>query len=350
MGTTMADLWINGQPIAHDTVAGLEPTQVGLSKTYWTAIQSFLLEWWNDKDFIVVRTSGSTGKPKEIRLLKRTITASADKTIAYFGLRANDRALLCLPVEYIAGKLMLVRAMHCGMHLVVVEPSLHPLAELSERINFAAMIPPQVSAALEDKTTRNRLAEIGTVLIGGAPLEPQLETHLRALPNRYFHSYGMTETATHVALREIGKDHQYSALPGVRFSADERGCLVIDADHIPERMITNDLVEMVDSQHFRWLGRIDNAIISGGLKHLPEVLEQKIVPLVTPSFYVTGEPDEVLGQKLVLVIEGSVWPEEKCDHLRERLKNVLTEYEIPKDIRFEKNFHRTATGKIQRMK
>lgn len=345
----MADLWINDQPIARNTVADVDATLVGLSKTHWTVIQSFLLEWWNDNDFIEVRTSGSTGKPKKIKLLKKTVAASADKTIAFFGLQSNNRALLCLPVQYIAGKLMLVRAMRCGMRLVATEPSLHPIAELQEPVDFAAMIPTQVSNALEDEIAKNRLAKIEKVLIGGAPLEPKLEKRLQALPNRFFHSYGMTETATHVALREIGKDAPYSALLGVRFSADERGCLMVDADHIAERIVTNDLVEILDHQHFRWLGRIDNAIISGGLKHLPEVLEQKIAAFVAPSFYIKGEPDALLGQRLVLVIEGPPLSAAQCEALRDQLKTVLTEHQIPKAIRFEKNFNRTETGKIIRM-
>src|SRR5690606_18983765 len=155
----------------------------------------------------------------------KTVAASADKTISFFRLKRGQNALLCLPCRFIGGKLMLVRAIRSGMNLEVVNPNLNPIQQLSSPVDFAALIPAQVAAALKKESARIRLENIPQVLLGGAPIDSGLEKQLAALPNRFFHSFGMTETATHVALREIGMEEEYSALEGVVFSLDDRGCL-----------------------------------------------------------------------------------------------------------------------------
>lgn len=313
------------------------------------SIAAFLREWWADTSFIKVSTSGSTGEPKEIRLPKKVVEASARLTIQYFSLNEDSSGLLCLPARYIAGKLMLVRAICSGMSLEVRKPGIDVLAEPLPKIDFAAMIPQQVAHALKDRESAERLQTTGSVLIGGGPVEDTLERQLQEIRGNYVQSYGMTETATHIALRNISQgDKLYSALPGVSFSVDHRGCLVIEAAHLPEKIVTNDLVELTDAHHFRWLGRFDHAIISGGIKYIPEVLEQKLAPFIESPFYITGTAHSTLGESIELIIEGHEWPEERIEKFRLMLASHLHAYEVPKSIRFVAQFERTPTGKIKR--
>lgn len=348
LGTAMADLRINDQRISPDSISNVELLAPKLPTSVIEDIRLFLKEWWDDREFIETKTSGSTGSPKTIRLLKSSVLASATKTISYFHLNPGDCVLLCLPTHLIAGKLMLVRAITGQLHVVATPPDLNPLSSLEEDVDFAAMIPSQVRNALRDPHSIKKLKNIPQVLIGGAPIDHQLEKQLSALPNRFFHSYGMTETATHVALREIGQENHYTALDGVQFSQQESGCLVIHANHLPEPIFTTDLVELIDAHHFNWLGRADHAIISGGIKHIPELLEQRIASLIDKPFYITGAPDPNLGQKLVLVIESDNWPAKKHQSFLEKLNQVFTRHEIPKEIQFIPRFKRTESGKIVR--
>ena len=320
-----------------------------LSLDTLAAISDFLKEWWNNEPFIKVNTSGSTGSPKMIRLAKKTVYASADKTIGYFGLNSETTGLLCLSCRYIAGKLMLVRAIRSGMNLIVAEPATDVVQHITQKIHFAAMIPSQVKSAIADTESRLLFSGIDQVLIGGGPVSSDLEKDLQGLSNGIFHSYGMTETATHVALRKFSnKPGHYAALPGVSFSLDERNCLVIEANHFQGKVITNDIVELSDEFRFQWLGRADNAIISGGLKFIPEVLETKISPYISNPFYITGLPDAKLGERIILVIESETWPDARIENLYVELRRILEGYEVPKEVRFLKEFPRTLTGKIKR--
>ncbi len=345
----MEGIQINGQLFTAEDVDTITPRLFPhLSESTCKEIRHFLNDWWSKRDFIEVQTSGSTGTPKTIRLPKKTVATSAEKTISFFELQAGQPVLLCLPCRYIAGMLMLVRAIRKNLNIISVEPNLRPLKKLPSPVGFAAMIPAQVIAALRHADEKEKLCQISQVLIGGAPIDPELEKQLATMPNRFFHSYGMTETATHVALRKIGQEEHYTALDGIRFSLDERACLVIEAEHLPNSIVTNDMVELHGHNRFSWLGRFDNAIISGGIKHIPEQLEIKIKPLIDQVFFITAIPDPLLGNRLALVIEDDVWCNERTDQLKAALSNVLSTHEMPKEIRFLKTFHRTETGKIMR--
>lgn len=342
----MGSILLNNKLFHPQNLDEIKPANFkGVDADVLAEIRNFLTEWWDDSTCIAAQTSGSTGAPKIIHLSKKTVAESADKTISFFGLNSGHNALLCLPCRFIAGKLMLVRAIRSGMNLVIVNPNLNAIQQLSSPVDFAALIPAQVAAALKKESTQNRIIKIPQVLLGGAPINSGLEKQLAALPNRFFHSYGMTETATHVALREIGVEEEYSALNGVCFSLDDRGCLVIKADHIGQKIATNDLVKLNGKKSFTWLGRIDNAIISGGLKHIPELLEKKLAGLFDVPFYIKGIPDPELGQKLVLVIEGD---ESKFKYLPNKLESVLQRHEVPKKIQFKEKFKRTENGKVLR--
>ena len=312
-------------------------------------VVNFLSEWYNDSPTIIGHTSGSTGVPKPITLLKRDMQASARLTNRFLGIDDKSTLLLCLSPSYIAGKMMIVRAIEAGAHLVVVKPSSTPLLDITEPITMAAMVPMQVAETLRCADGQKQLSNIEQLLVGGAPVDEQLESQLVMLPTITYVTYGMTETVSHVALRRVGEAF-YTAIGDVTFTTDNRSCLVIDAPQLSgSRFVTNDVVELVDTCRFKWLGRYDNVIMSGGLKFCAEQLEEKIAHLIRNRFYITAAPDERLGQHVVLMIEGDAYDNARLQQLREDMSQHLARYEMPRDIRFVDKFQETSSGKVKRL-
>ncbi|MFB9076655.1 AMP-binding protein [Flavobacterium procerum] len=303
---------------------------------YEQSIGEFFLDWFDEKEYIEMTTSGTTGLPKLVRLEKKAMIYSALATGDFFGLRPGNRALLCLPTQFIAGKMMLVRSLILGLELDVVSPSLHPL-ELNKTVyDFAAMVPLQVQNSID------KLGAVRKLIIGGAKLDSSLEERLLPLKTEIYETYGMTETITHIAAKRLG-DSVFSVLPNVKIAQDDRECLVINVSTISDGpIITNDLVELRNDHQFVFLGRIDNVINSGGVKLIPEQIEAKLIGKINDRFFVTGLPDTTLGEKLVLVIEG-----EKQD-FPAGFFDVLGKYEKPKEIIFVSKFKENENGKLLR--
>ena len=322
------------------------------SATEWEHdLISFLKEWINDKEYITGKTSGSTGTPKTIRLSKKAMIASALRTNQFFQLQKEDNVLFCLSANYIAGKMMVVRAIVGGLNLIAVSPSSAP--DWEGAVAFAAMVPFQVQNLLASEEGKKRLCSINKLLIGGSPVSDSLEKELYKLPVNAYLSYGMTETVSHVALCRIEKNGTkkkiYHALPDVVFSTDDRDCLVIDAPYLQqEPFVTNDVVTLFSNTSFSWLGRWDNVINSGGIKFFPEEIERKIADLIEARFYITSLPHEQLGQQIVLKIESLPWSEEKRKSFLQQIASRLTKYEIPKQILFADKLEETGSGKVRR--
>ncbi|MCD4696642.1 MAG: AMP-binding protein [Bacteroidales bacterium] len=312
----------------------------------------FLQEWFSARPDISTKTSGSTGYPRIIRVSKEKMISSARLTLQYFNLKEKDKALLCLPVDFIAGKMMVVRSLVAGLNLYPVEPKGNPLPGKSEKYDFAAMTPMQVYNILRSENGILKLNNIKKLIVGGGEVYPDLLQKIKQLSNQVFHTYGMTETITHVAVRRINGPasmESYKALPGVTFETDDRGCLVIGAIHLGgEKIITNDLVELISETEFIFSGRFDNVINSGGIKVSPEKIEMLLAPFLQKRFIVGGIPDERLGNKLVIIVE-SENPDEL--HLENILGQVnLDNFEKPKMLVTIPRFPETPSGKIIRKK
>lgn len=317
------------------------------SKTINNSVYQFLLDWFSTEDFIVVQTSGSTGKPKPIQLKKEFMINSAKATGAFFGLKENTTALLCLSTDYIAGKMMLVRALTLGWSMDVVAPT--SKIEILKEYDFSAMVPLQLRSSLGD------INKIKKLIVGGGVVANDLIEAIQNKSTEIYATYGMTETITHIAVKKLNsiisndsvKSH-YKALPKVQLSQDNRDCLVIDAPKVAEeKIITNDVIRLISDTEFEWLGRYDNVINSGGVKLHPEKIEEKLSKIILNRFFVIGINDKKLGEKLVLIVEG-----EKNDLISDEVRNLLglTKYEIPKAIYFVEKFVETETKKIQRKK
>ncbi len=304
----------------------------------WEDVNQFISDWYCPKDEMVLQTSGSTGKPKSISVKKEWMKNSAHLTGKSFGLTEGDSALLCMPMKYIAGKMMVIRALELGLDLKVVEPSSHPLKGLEATIDFVAMVPLQLENSI------NQLDKIKTLIVGGGQVNPQLVEKLKTLSTRVYETYGMTETLTHVAIRSLNgpnKSDAFQTLDGVHFEKDGRDCLVIHAPKLnPNPVTTNDIIELESENSFRWLGRHDYVINSGGIKIIPEVVESKLSSVIpNRRFFIDGIPDESLGKKVVLVVEG-----DKFDISLD----VLDKFEKPRKIVFIKKFEVTNSDKIHR--
>ncbi len=306
---------------------------------------TFVAEWLSENPAIEVRTSGSTGKPKTIRVEKDQMLQSAAMTAAFFGFQKGQTALLCLPVNYIAGKMMIVRALFSRLNLLCIEPTKDPLGGLSKgtKIDFAPLVPMQLKEA-------DPKAPVRRILLGGSPLNPDQEKKLQSYLAEIYQGYGMTETLSHVALRRIngeGRSETYRALPGISFRKEERDCLVVKAPFLNKPVFTNDVVDLINKKEFRWKGRADHMVNSGGIKLFPEEIEKKLFPFVSNRFFLAGLPDDRLGEKICLFIEGE-GDLEKVRSLLNKIAPHLDKYEKPREVFFVKNFQTTSSGKINR--
>lgn len=310
-------------------------------------LDDFLKEWSDDGATVMVHTSGSTGSPRPMMVDKERMRASARLTCDYLHLTPSDSALLCMPLDYIAGKMMVVRALTCGMRLVTVTPSGHPLSTLDEAPDFAAMVPMQVYNSLQVDRERRLLSEIRHLIIGGGAIDADMERQLRSFPNNIWSTYGMTETLSHVALRRLSgaeASEWYSPLPGVEISIDGRGCLVIHAPNVcPGLLHTNDMAEMdADGHRFRITGRIDNVVDSGGIKIQIEEVEQRLRPLLPYPFMIIKVSDKKFGETMALLVVGH------ADESESICRRVLPRYWQPAHYLSVPSLPMTGTGKPAR--
>ena len=305
----------------------------------------FLQDWLDINDYVFVQTSGSTGKPKKIKIYKQAMVNSAIATGDFFKLKPGDSVLHALPAKYIAGKMMLVRAMILGLDLSIIKPALELNIDTRKHYDFSAFIPMQLQYNLD------KIENIKSIIVGGGRVSSLLRQLVSKLKTRIYETYGMTETVTHIAVKKINHLEYVDALslfevlPYIEISTDARSCLVINAPRLsPQLIITNDIVKLHANKTFSWLGRYDHVINTGGVKVYPEVIEEKLQNKLERRFFIAAITDDVLGQKVVLVIEG------KKKLLDASLYDGLQKYEIPKTVFFISVFKETDTGKVNRNK
>ena len=321
--------------------------------------EEFIAEWHNEEDRVLVHTSGSTGEPKPMWVEKRRMEASARTTCAFLGLKPGDTALLCLPLDFIAGKMMVVRALTCGLRLISVEPSSHPLHNPSSitqhptpnthhptPITFAAMVPLQVYNSLQVAEERECLRQVDHLIIGGGAIDDKLATELKSFPNAVWSTYGMTETLSHIALRRLsGSDatEWYTPFEGVHISLADDGCLVIDAPMVCADILkTNDIAEIKDGC-FRILGRKDNVVCSGGVKIQIEEVERILRQQTDSPFMISKCKDQRFGEAVVLLVE-----KETTETIRTLCQQVLPKYWQPRYYYSVDHLPTTETGKPAR--
>jgi O-succinylbenzoic acid--CoA ligase len=327
----------------------------------------FCHAWQRGQQTFILHTSGSTGTPKPIQLTRAQMRASAHLTGQTIGLQQGDKALVCLNIRYVAGVMMLVRGLELGLPMTIMEPSGNPLMGFDpaiDRFAFTALVPLQLQTILEQDTSKLPLLNgMKAILVGGAATSPALEQALQRIDAPVFATYGMTETVSHIALRRLNgpqASERFTALSGVELGVDERGCLhITSAATNFERIQTNDVVSLADSQHgepatFRLLGRADRIINSGGVKIQPEQVELIIQTTLAkedadkpvPRLFVTGLPDERLGQRIALIIEKEPFSDLLWQRVQEAVRESLGPYAVPKTVLVAAHFAETNTGKV----
>ena len=346
-------------------------------------LEDFYSEWNNDSDRVLVHTSGSTGKPKPMMVEKKRMLNSARITCDFLGLKPGDSALLCMSLDYIAGKMVVVRSIERHLHLISVSPSGHPLKDINEEITFAAMVPMQVYNTLQVPEERERLTHIRHLIIGGGAIDASLEKELRSLPGNIaiWSTYGMTETLSHIALRRINgaeASEWYQPFDSVKISQTDEGCLVIDAPLVcAETLVTNDIVEIepyiynkvenheevenhnkVEKLRFRIKGRKDNVICSGGIKIQIEEVEALLKPHLEKPFMIAKKKDEKFGEIAVLLTEDEDLKKVeatirrllsgKSDDSNKSSESANHKYWIPREYLHVDHLPLTETGKPKR--
>jgi len=309
-------------------------------------VENFVLNWNDSSDFIITKTSGSTGKPKSILLLKSKMIESAQMTGEYLNIKKGDKAILCLSPSTIAGKMMLVRSIILKLKLSVIDVNSHIFNKIEEEIDFIAMVPIQLKNALNESVEKIRKCK--NIIIGGGEISSSLENQLKEKKITVYHTFGMTETISHIAMRKVGliTEDYFTAIGATTFSHKDNQ-LVIESPLLEcQKIITNDIVQLLDNKHFKWIGRSDFIINSGGIKIQPEIVESKLIKIIHSPFFISSLKDEILGEKLILVIEGKL--DSKLN--KELFESVLSKFELPKNIYFINKFERTDSGKINRMK
>ncbi|HLV70548.1 MAG TPA: AMP-binding protein [Xanthomarina sp.] len=340
---------LNNRNYSHEELKEVAYSFIKEGKPFEKALGDFLADWLDSKEYIKTKTSGTTGKPKTIKIRKQAMVHSAIATGNYFGLKPGDNALHCLPTQFIAGKMMLVRAMILGLQIDVVEPASVLNFNTKKHYTFCAMVPMQLQLNIK------KINHIKTLIVGGAPLSVNLKEQIKNLKTNVYATYGMTETITHIAVMPLNhvvddtsnseEKNIYQTLPNIKISQDDRDCLVIEAPQLTKGiLVTNDVVKLYSNTSFKWLGRVDNVINSGGIKLFPEQIEEKLKPKITNRFFIASEPDKTLGERLILVLEA------KNNALPDAVFDSLDLYEKPKKIYAVSKFIETTSGKLQRSK
>lgn len=313
----------------------------------------FCRQWLNGQAAFSLKTSGSTGEPKAIVVSREQMVLSARQTIEYFKLSPADTVLVCLNTAYIAGIMMLARALESEANIIAVEPTGKPLQDITQQIDFIAVVPLQLQQILDNAKTRNQLENCRAVIVGGALVSVSLMKSIQESAANIYATFGMTETLTHFALKQLNpnQEEHFTAFNGVTIGQDSRGCLTVASPVTEDRvLVSNDLVELLSPNTFKWLGRIDNVINSGGVKLQIEALERKVENIfhdlgLANRFIISSKADEILGEKVVLVVESN-------SHL-EILNSLdwsdyMEKYEKPKEVLYSSLFQETPTGKINR--
>lgn len=330
---------INGSIVDKTTI--LSTDLEALSSNFEKEIFAFLQQWFSKENYVDVHTSGSTGIPKLLSIPKEKMLVSASLTGQFFNFKKNQKALLCMSAKHIGGIMMLVRALAFEMDLFCVKPSNNPLATINQDIDFAAMVPYQVQSVLDQNL--NKINLIRNLIIGGGSISYSLEEQLKKVETHCFSTFGMTETISHIALRKIGSESYYKCMQGIHVSYYDKNKLCIHAPMLHNSDIkTNDLVELKNENEFKWLGRADFAIESGGLKYIPELIEKKLEPFIQNRFFIASLPDERLNNRIILVVE-------QKEKLPKNIFDSLTKFEKPKEVYYLSRFIETKNGKINRL-
>ena len=325
----------------------MEIERLNKSESTFVECKQFIDEWNNEMDYIIQKTSGSTGKPKEIQIKKSQMIASAKATGEFFDMDNLNNVLLCISPSYIGGKMLIIRAISYNLDIICAPIDNNPLKNLNSNVDFVSMVPLQVKETLEKNPEKFDL--IKTVIIGGAPVQKDLTERLQDFETKFYSTYGMTETVSHIALKLLKNGNKKFKAVGHTYFEENKGNLVINAPHLGIKSLkTNDVVELYDNKSFEWLGRSDFIINSGGVKVIPEKIEDELSGLLEPdTFLISSKKDKKLGERIILL---TTYKDLDINNIKSYLLKKKFKYEIPKEIIVLRELIRLPNGKIDRLK
>ncbi|MGK7392442.1 MAG: AMP-binding protein [Candidatus Cyclobacteriaceae bacterium M2_1C_046] len=346
---------LNGRTIA---LTSILEKDIDPSTEFEKDVIDFCHDWLSGSETFIIKTSGSTGEPKQIKVTRDQIMASIKQTAKALELTDSDTALVGLPASSTGGKMMIARSLHLNMHMECVEPSANPFLKSKSNPTFIALTPYQLAMVLQENP--KKLNGLKAILVGGAPVSKQLEEKIKTtVTSPVYATYGMTETVSHIALKSINeknKKNAFDILPGIEIKTTKDDCLQIKGAVTDDQWITtNDRVELINDKTFKWLGRADFIINSGGVKIQPEVVETAIEAVFNQkkyknNYFIMGIPHETLGQQCVLFIEGPKPNQGQLKELKEDLDQAMPKHYAPKEIYFISSFESTPSGKIDKVK
>ena len=341
-------IFLNGRKISFEQIR--EKSIEHLS-SYEQKVIDFYTQWLCEQSSFELSTSGSTGVPKKITLSRIQLIESATQTINFLNLKPGETMLTCLNCQYIAGIMMLVRGLVGEMENHVVTPSSSPLENFHYKIDFTALVPLQLQEILHH--SKEHITKIKKIIIGGAPIPKTLEEIIHLLPEEItcYQTFGMTETVSHFAMRNISKkENHYTTLSDVQIDISDENCLMVWTPVTKKWIQTNDIVELCDQNTFKWLGRKDHVINSGGIKLFPESIESEISSFFQENrFIISSEPHPILGEQLILILEKDL-DRTQLKELIFSLKKNLPKYWKPKKIYATHDaFEETSSGKLDRI-
>jgi O-succinylbenzoic acid--CoA ligase len=356
----MESLLLNGKVFYYDEIAAYSFRNSIPINGYEAKTLELCRDWLNGVQEFSIQTSGSTGAPKVITLSRQQLEASATASIKALKMQSHDRALVVLNTETIGGLMLLVRGFMAKMHLTIIEPTSNPIAVLppDRSFEYASFVPLQLQEMLLfSQETIPFLNQMKGILVGGAPVSEKLLQQIQLIETPVYHTYGMTETVSHFALKRLNGTEAspyFKTMPGIEIGIDERGCLTIIGEVTKaEKITTNDVINLIDSETFEWLGRADFIINSGGVKIQAEKVEKTLELAleqmgISINSFISSLPDEKLGEKVIAILETPKLDNLRETQLKEKLQQLLSRYEVPKQFFYLPDFQRTSSGKLDR--
>jgi len=303
---------------------------------------------------VVVETSGSTGTPKRVVLPRRAVLASVAGAASRLG--GEGRWVLALPMTYVAGLQVVCRSLVAGHRPVLLDdhPSLAEAVAAAGEAPYVSLVPTQLHRAVESPADAAALAACAAVLVGGGPVDRSLRERAAAAGIRTVATYGSAETAG-------GCIYDGLPLDGVAVAIGPEGRIRIGGPTLFERydgdpdltaqarvdgwFLTADAGRFDDEGRLRVLGRLDDMVISGGVKVPTGIVAARLREHPAVKAVDVGRlPDDEWGERVVAWVVGDV----ALDEVRDWVSQVHPRSWAPRELRLLDEMPMLRNGKVDR--
>ncbi|HEY9314808.1 o-succinylbenzoate--CoA ligase [Williamsia sp.] len=314
---------------------------------------------------LVIATSGTTGTPKGAMHSVASLTASIDATHEHLG--GPGGWLLALPPHHIAGLQVLLRSIHAGFAPITLDVSsgfdpatlVSAIDQMTSGRRYTSLVPTQLVKVLEHPDATAALSSVDAVLVGGAATPPPLRRRAIDAGIPIVGTYGMSETCggcvydgtplRGIKIRIDGEAPGRIILGGPMVAAGYRGLPDHTAFTDTGWFRTDDLGQVGADGMLSVIGRADEAITTGGLTIVPQVVEA--VLLSDPSISdcaVLGLPDDRLGEKVVAAVVAARGAPVSAASVKAFAAQHLDRTAVPREVRFVDDLPRRGPGKVDR--